>query len=51
MRLSEKINGISINVNLLRFIAAFFVIFSHSFYVANSKEDPFSVIVRQILVE
>lgn len=43
MRLSEKINGISINVNLLRFIAAFFVIFSHSFYVANSKEDPFSV--------
>ncbi len=43
MRLSEKMNGISTNVNLLRFVAAVFVIFSHSFYVASSQEDPFSV--------
>lgn len=42
MRLSEKMNGISTNVNLLRFVAAVFVIFSHSFYVAASQEDPFS---------
>lgn len=43
MRLSEKINGISTNVNLLRFLAAIFVIFSHSFYIALSQEDPFSI--------
>lgn len=43
MKLSEKMNGISTNVNLLRFVAAVLVIFSHSFYVSASKEDPFSI--------
>ena len=43
MKLSEKMNGISTNVNLLRFCAAVLVIFSHSFYVANDEQDPFSV--------
>lgn len=43
MKLSEKMNGISTNINLLRFIAAILVIFSHSFYVAASQEDPLSV--------
>ena len=43
MKLSEKMNGISTNVNLLRFCAAVLVIFSHSFYVAAASEDPFSV--------
>lgn len=47
MRLSEKMNGFSTNINLLRFIAAIFVIFSHSFYVATSQEDPFSVFCNQ----
>lgn len=47
MRLSEKMNGFSTNINLLRFIAAIFVIFSHSFYVAASQEDPFSVFCNQ----
>ena len=42
MKLSEKINGTSTNINLIRFIAAIFVIFSHSFYVSASQEDPFS---------
>lgn len=42
MKLSEKMNGISTNINLLRFIAAILVIFSHSFYVAASQEDPLS---------
>ena len=42
MKLSEKMNGISTNVNLLRFCAAVLVIFSHSFYVANDAQDPFS---------
>ena len=41
MKLSEKTNGISTNINLIRFIAAILVIFSHSFYVAASQEDPF----------
>lgn len=36
-------NGISSNVNLLRFLAAILVIFCHSFYVAASMEDPLSV--------
>lgn len=43
MRLSDKMNCISTNVNLLRFIAAFLVILSHSFYVAASQEDPFTI--------
>ena len=43
MRLSDKIHGISTNINLIRFIAAIFVIFSHSFYVAASREDPLAV--------
>lgn len=43
MRLSEKANGISTNVNLLRFIVAIMVIFSHSFHVASSQKDPFSI--------
>lgn len=43
MKLSEKIDGISTNVNLIRFIAAILVIFSHSFYVAASQEDPFAL--------
>lgn len=43
MKLSEKMYGISTNINLLRFCAAVCVIFSHSFYVAASQEDPFSV--------
>ena len=43
MKLSEKMNGISTNINLIRFIAAILVIFSHSFYVSASKEDPFSI--------
>ena len=47
MRLSEKMNGISTNINLLRFVAAIVVVFSHSFYVAASKEDPFSVFCNQ----
>lgn len=47
MRLSEKMNGMSTNVNLLRFVAALLVVFSHSFYVAASLEDPFSVFCHQ----
>lgn len=43
MKLSEKMNGISTNVNVLRFVAAVFVMFSHSFYVAASQEDPLSI--------
>ena len=43
MKLFERMSGISTNVNLLRFVAASFVIFCHSFYVAAAKEDPFSV--------
>lgn len=43
MKLAEKMSGISTNVNILRFLAAILVIFSHSFYVANSQEDPFSI--------
>lgn len=38
--LSEKMNGISSNVNLLRFLAAMLVIFCHAFYVSASVEDP-----------
>lgn len=43
MKLSDKMNCVSTNVNLLRFIAAFFVILSHSFHVASAQEDPLSV--------
>ncbi len=47
MKLSEKMCGISTNVNVLRFIAAVFVIFSHSFYVATANEDPLSVFCNE----
>ena len=41
--LSEKMNGMSSNVNLLRFLAAMLVIFCHAFYVSASTEDPLSL--------
>lgn len=43
MRLSEKTNGISTNINILRCIAAVLVIFCHSFYVASGQEDPLAI--------
>lgn len=41
--LSEKMNGMSSNVNMLRFLAAMLVIFCHAFYVSASAEDPLSL--------
>ena len=39
VRLSEKVNGISTNINLLRFLAAIAVIIGHASYVAEGKSD------------
>lgn len=39
VRLSDRLNIISTNVNIIRFLAAIGVIISHSFYVAENKPD------------
>ncbi|MCR5700794.1 MAG: acyltransferase [Lachnospiraceae bacterium] len=44
--LVEKIGINSNNVNLVRFVAALTVIFSHAFYVSEAKEDPLSVLTK-----
>lgn len=41
--LADKLIIKSTNINIFRFIAALLVIFSHSYYVAQSIEDPMSV--------
>jgi len=40
IKLTQRMDVISTNVNMLRFLAAILVIFSHSFYVANMQDDP-----------
>lgn len=39
VKLSDRLNIISTNVNIIRFFAAIGVIISHSFYVAKNKPD------------
>ena len=40
VELSKVINTKSSNINLMRFLAAILVIFCHSFYVAENRDDP-----------
>ena len=42
--LNDKLTIKSTNINIIRFISALLVIFSHSYYVAQAKEDPLSVL-------
>lgn len=44
--LVEKLNIRSNNINLIRFVAALMVIFSHAFYVAEAGEDPLSILTN-----
>lgn len=42
MKLSNRMNFVSSNVNILRLVAACFVILSHSFPLSTGQEDPLS---------